>query len=179
MKFLERAHHCFFPRGECTVRMGSKAIIPLSCYCTIFDACPPCHKTLRLYASGCIGLPDSALRNPDLQTALAKLSQVSVPTAALRPMLGTLGSLTLTIANLLVLVFVEEAPGWVCMMTCNSDLLVTTCLLHYVINGDRARSQSASGDTKPDSSFEKTIFKDLQAPSADKSETLGAIPCLL
>lgn len=51
---------------------------------------------------------------------------------ALRTFIGSCATLSLSLANLIGVLAVAGEPGWVCLMACNADILLSVLVLHWV-----------------------------------------------
>ncbi|QDS77491.1 hypothetical protein FKW77_000158 [Venturia effusa] len=60
---------------------------------------------------------------------------------ARRTLVGCMVSLACTIMNLVVLVILDGEPAWLCLMLCNSDVLMNVLVIHWVAHADIERYQ--------------------------------------
>ncbi|KAF2629989.1 hypothetical protein BU25DRAFT_262511 [Macroventuria anomochaeta] len=59
---------------------------------------------------------------------------------AFRSLIGSLATLTTSVANLTVLMILRGEPGWICLMCCNADILFCVLVLHWVTSKDKPSS---------------------------------------
>lgn len=74
---------------------------------------------------------------------------------ASRSVVGSLATLTTSVANLTVLMVLRGEPGWICLMCCNVDILFCVLVLHWMTSKDKPASYAsthASLHNGPDSS---------------------------
>jgi hypothetical protein len=63
---------------------------------------------------------------------------------AFRSLIGSCATLTSSVANLTVIMVLKGEPGWICFIVCNSDILFTVSVLHWVTSKEnRAEGSSA------------------------------------
>ncbi|KAF2423288.1 hypothetical protein EJ08DRAFT_596287 [Tothia fuscella] len=55
---------------------------------------------------------------------------------ALRATLGSCVTLASSVANLLAILILKGEPGWICLISCNSDVLFNVLVLHWMTAGD-------------------------------------------
>lgn len=99
-------------------------------------------------------------------TANPKLNRM-----AFRSLVGSLATLTTSVANLTVLMVLRGEPGWICLMCCNADILFCVLVLHWVTSKDKPSSYAsthASHASKLDASQSKrgTPHRHSMAPGA-------------
>ncbi|UPX19266.1 uncharacterized protein EKO05_0009535 [Ascochyta rabiei] len=63
---------------------------------------------------------------------------------AFRSLVGSLATLTTSIANLTVLMVLRGEPGWVCLMCCNADILFCVLVLHWMTSKDKPVSSTST-----------------------------------
>ncbi|GAB1312988.1 hypothetical protein MFIFM68171_03198 [Madurella fahalii] len=67
-------------------------------------------------------------------------------TVALRTFVGCICTLSSSIVNLTVLMALGGEPGWICLMCCNSDILFSAIVIHWVTSRDNTSGQTAVSD---------------------------------
>ncbi|KAH6848359.1 hypothetical protein B0I37DRAFT_406114 [Chaetomium sp. MPI-CAGE-AT-0009] len=125
--------------GECIIGMQRPAMIPL----IVFDLLVNVYLTIIFLK------PLSSLysyKNFDRSPGSGRLK-----TMATRTFIGCICTLTSSIVNLSVLVGLNGEPGWVCLMCCNSDILFSAAMIHWVTSRDSTTSPHPSDDTIPSS----------------------------
>ncbi|KAL1836968.1 hypothetical protein VTJ49DRAFT_4432 [Mycothermus thermophilus] len=112
--------------GECIIGLKRQAILPL----IIFDLLVNVYLTIlflrplySIYAFKTYGRSPGSNR---------------LKTMALRTFIGCVCTLTSSIVNLSVLVALNGEPGWVCLMCCNSDILFSAVVIHWITSRDNA-----------------------------------------
>lgn len=68
----------------------------------------------------------------------------SLRVIALRTFVGACVTLVVTIANMSLLGILNGERGWMCLMLCNLDVLVSTSVLHWVTSVDKQGEMSTS-----------------------------------
>lgn len=63
---------------------------------------------------------------------------------ASRSLVGSLATLTTSVANLTVLMVLRGEPGWICLMCCNADILFCVLVLHWVTSKDKPSSYAST-----------------------------------
>ncbi|KAF3047410.1 hypothetical protein E8E12_004184 [Didymella heteroderae] len=63
---------------------------------------------------------------------------------AFRSLVGSLATLTTSVANLTVLMVLRGEPGWICLMCCNADILFCVLVLHWVTSKDKPTSYAST-----------------------------------
>ncbi|KAH6622851.1 hypothetical protein F5144DRAFT_632284 [Chaetomium tenue] len=125
--------------GECIIGMQRPAMIPL----IVFDLLVNVYLTIIFLK------PLSSLysyKNFDRAPGSRRLK-----TMATRTFIGCICTLASSIVNLSVLVGLNGEPGWVCLMCCNSDILFSAAVIHWVTSRDSTTSPHPSDDTVPSS----------------------------
>ncbi|KAK4038921.1 hypothetical protein C8A01DRAFT_17010, partial [Parachaetomium inaequale] len=110
--------------GECIIGMQRPAMIPL----IVFDL------LVNIYLTIIFLKPLSSLysyKNFDRAPGSRKLK-----TMAVRTFIGSICTLASSVVNLSVLVGLNGEPGWVCLMCCNSDILFSAAVIHWVTSRD-------------------------------------------
>ncbi|KAK0706839.1 hypothetical protein B0T26DRAFT_655751, partial [Lasiosphaeria miniovina] len=116
--------------GQCIIGMKKLAMIPL----IAFDLLVNVYLTILFL------IPLSKLysfRNFQQTRGSRRLK-----TVAMRTFVGSICTLTSSIANLSVLMALDGEPGWVCLMCCNSDILFSAVVIQWVTSRDGASSTS-------------------------------------
>ena len=94
---------------------------------------------LQSVASRIAKFVELSLRNIELYSyrnaANPKLNRM-----AFRSLVGSLATLTTSVANLTVLMVLRGEPGWICLMCCNADILFCVLVLHWVTSKDKPSS---------------------------------------
>ncbi|KAI9742615.1 MAG: hypothetical protein M1818_003756 [Claussenomyces sp. TS43310] len=113
--------------GVCIIGMRRKAMVPL----VIFDVLVNIYMTAlfiiplrRLYAYQ--NNPNSGLR-----------------TITFRTFVGSLATLTSSVVNLSILMILRGEAAWICLLSCNLDVLFSTLVLHWVTNKDTIEKKDA------------------------------------
>ncbi|KAJ4334342.1 hypothetical protein N0V95_009191 [Ascochyta clinopodiicola] len=95
---------------------------------------------------------------------------------AFRSLIGSLATLTTSVANLTVLMALRGEPGWICLMCCNADILFCVVVLHWVTSKDKPlQSTSAHASIKLSGTPRHTRPSALSARRSALPEKLGAI----
>ncbi|KAI9736295.1 MAG: hypothetical protein M1834_001181 [Cirrosporium novae-zelandiae] len=82
----------------------------------------------------------------------------AIRTVAVRTFFGSCGSLLSSIVNLVLLTLFNGEPGWVCLMSCNADVLFSAVVIHWVTTVDNASGQTNCSDpTLAESAGVRTI----------------------
>ncbi|KAF9701589.1 hypothetical protein EKO04_000771 [Ascochyta lentis] len=63
---------------------------------------------------------------------------------AFRTLVGSLATLTTSVANLTALMVLRGEPGWICLMCCNADILFCVVVLHWVTSKDKPSSWTST-----------------------------------
>ncbi|TEY86661.1 hypothetical protein BOTCAL_0004g00150 [Botryotinia calthae] len=111
-----------YENGECRIGMKQVAMIPL----IAFDILVNVYLTF-LFLVPLQGLY-SYKNNPNSQTR----------TVALRTFVGSCCALTSSVVNLTLLLVLKGEPGWICLMSCNLDILFSVLVLHWITSKDNA-----------------------------------------
>lgn len=72
---------------------------------------------------------------------------------ATRSLVGSLATLTTSVANLTVLMVLHGEPGWICLTCCNADILFCVLVLHWVASKEKPSSYTSTrstGNRSPD-----------------------------
>ncbi|KAH6637735.1 hypothetical protein C7974DRAFT_307105 [Boeremia exigua] len=92
---------------------------------------------------------------------------------AFRSLIGSLATLTTSVANLTVLMVLKGEPGWICLMCCNADILFCAVVLHWVTSKDKpssyASSRSRSRNLTLDGSPSTGAQRNSLVPAPEKS----------
>ncbi|QUC23821.1 uncharacterized protein UV8b_08062 [Ustilaginoidea virens] len=121
-----------FQDGQCIIGMKSLAMIPL----ISFDA------VVNVYLTMLFLIPLRNLysyRNMPHSPANTRLR-----TVAFRTFCGSVCALLSSITNLSVLVSLDGEPGWICLMSCNCDVLFSAIVIQWVTSKDNAGTRSSS-----------------------------------
>ncbi|KAK8903890.1 hypothetical protein QC760_007330 [Botrytis cinerea] len=111
-----------YENGECRIGMKQVAMIPL----IAFDILVNVYLTF-LFLVPLQGLY-SYKNNPNSQTRAV----------ALRTFVGSCCALTSSVVNLTLLLVLKGEPGWICLMSCNLDILFSVLVLHWITSKDNA-----------------------------------------
>lgn len=117
----------FNDNGTCIIGMQSKAMMPL----IIFDS------VVNLYLTMLFVIPLRSLYS------YKNTPNSTLRTIALRSFVGSLGTLTSSVANLTILMVLHGEAAWICLMCCNADILFSVLVLHWVTSKDSASGSSA------------------------------------
>ncbi|PHH65107.1 hypothetical protein CDD81_3238 [Ophiocordyceps australis] len=133
--------------GRCIIGMQGLAMVPL----ISFDAVVNVYLTMlfllplrRLYSFR------SMPRSP---------ANIRLRTIAFRTFCGAVFTLVSSIINLSVLLALNGEPGWVCLMSCNCDILFSAVVIQWVTSRDNAGTSSTT------SSRAATARRQLAGPS--------------
>lgn len=63
---------------------------------------------------------------------------------AVRSLIGSLATLTTSVADLTVLMMLRGEPGWICLMCCNADILFCVLVLHWVTSKEKRSSYTST-----------------------------------
>ncbi|KAG7294302.1 hypothetical protein NEMBOFW57_004373 [Staphylotrichum longicolle] len=96
-------------------------------------------------------------------------------TMATRTFIGCICTLISSIVNLSVLVGLNGEPGWVCLMCCNSDILFSAVVIHWVTSRD-STTTTAPDDTIPASSPRNNPKNNTATHLSSPGDELSAIP---
>ncbi|GAB7350176.1 hypothetical protein MBLNU459_g0839t2 [Dothideomycetes sp. NU459] len=97
----------------------------------------------------------------------------SLRTIAIRTFVGSCTTLAVTIANVLILGVLHGERGWVCLVVCNVDILVSACVLHWVTSVDRQGEMSTvRSQVDPRSSAQVTSRGPLRRTTLDTPDDL-------
>jgi len=107
--------------GMCIIGIKLIAIIPL----VVFDVIVNVYLTI-LFLVPLWGL--HSFRNK-LNMALRR--------TALRAFIGSCVTLSTSVANLLTLIILKGEPGYICLMCCNADILLSVLVLHWMTSKDQ------------------------------------------
>jgi len=108
-------------KGMCIIGLEAISMIPL----IAFDVVVNVYLTI-LFLVPLWGL--YSFRNK-LNMALRRM--------ALRAFIGSVVTLSSSVANLLTIMLLKGEPGYICLMCCNADILFSVVVLHWMISGDR------------------------------------------
>ncbi|KAJ9141846.1 Ring finger domain protein [Pleurostoma richardsiae] len=124
--------------GQCVIGMKKVAMIPL----IGFDGLVNVYLTILFLIplSGLYSFKNEQKTRPS----------VRLRTIAMRTFIGSLCTLASSIVNLTVLMVLDGEPGWVCLMCCNSDILFSAIVIHWVTSQDHAASAANNTSTATD-----------------------------
>jgi hypothetical protein len=71
-------------------------------------------------------------------------TNISLRKMAFRTFIGTLATLTSSVANLTILMVLKGEPGWICLMCCNADILFSVLVLHWVTQIDNNNNNKST-----------------------------------
>ncbi|KAL2264040.1 hypothetical protein VTK26DRAFT_3078 [Humicola hyalothermophila] len=111
---------------ECIIGMQRPAMIPL----IVFDLVVNIYLTI-IFLRPLSGL--YSYKNVEHAPGSRRLK-----TMAVRTFVGCICTSTSSIVNLSVLAGLNGEPGWVCLVCCNSDILFSAIVIHWVIFRDDA-----------------------------------------
>lgn len=96
---------------------------------------------------------------------------------ALRTFIGSCATLSLSLANLIGVLAVAGEPGWVCLMACNADILLSVLVLHWVtaFDGTDAHNTAFESFRHASDANEKQLPCDV-APRVDIARFPGVSP---
>ncbi|CAG9992137.1 unnamed protein product [Clonostachys byssicola] len=140
--------------GMCIIGMERSVLIPL----VIFEV------IVNLYLTTTFLIPIRNLHSYDHNPRLKKM--------VVRTFVGSLATLTSTVVNIVMMTVLNGEPAWMCFMICNTDILFTTLVLHWVtvsdsVGNSQNKSPRAPGhsygyshnNTNPDDSTNRTSLK--------------------
>lgn len=118
--------------GVCIIGMKNLAMIPLITFDTIVNA----YLTIlfliplrKLYSFK--NMPCSAVN-------------LRLRTIAVRTFCGAVFTLMSSVVNLSTLMALDGEPGWVCLMSCNCDILFSAIVIQWVTSRDNAGTSSST-----------------------------------
>ncbi|KAI9727430.1 MAG: hypothetical protein M1834_008374 [Cirrosporium novae-zelandiae] len=134
--------------GTCIIGMERIAIIPL----LSFDV------LLNVYLTILFLIP--LIKSYSSRKDVVPMTE-ALRTVAFRTFWGCCGSLLSSIVNITVLIILNGEPGWICLTSCNSDILFTVIVFHWVTTVDvvgrrcppKNRVPELSGTTIPANSL--------------------------
>jgi len=68
---------------------------------------------------------------------------------ALRAFIGSCVTLSTSVANLLTLLILKGEPGYICLMCCNADILLSVLVLHWMTSKDQDHPSPTVGQETP------------------------------
>lgn len=119
--------------GKCVIGMQRPVLIPL----VSFDLAVNVYLTVLFL----IPLRSSYSFNMDKTTGNAKLRDLVV-----RTFIGAVTSTVTCLLNITIMMALDGEPGWVCLMSCNIDLLFDAVIVQYVTFRDKSGEQSTISD---------------------------------
>ncbi|KAL7902603.1 hypothetical protein HDV63DRAFT_23855 [Trichoderma sp. SZMC 28014] len=123
--------------GECIIGMEKVSMIPL----ITFDALVNVYLTIMFL------IPLKRLYS---YTNMAKTrANIRLRTVAFRTFCGTVCTLVSSIVNLSVLMARKGEPGWICLMSCNCDILFSVIVIQWVTSRDNAGTASINSSGEP------------------------------
>ncbi|RYC61829.1 hypothetical protein CHU98_g4370 [Xylaria longipes] len=125
--------------GECVVGMQKIAMIPLIGFDTLINVGARTFCAVVSTADGNrpTSLFCSLFRSASFYNTPAK-SQLRH--MAIRSFIGALCTLASSIANLTVLMVLDGEAGWVCLMCCNTDILISALVVQWVTSKETSAS---------------------------------------
>ncbi|KAL9489554.1 hypothetical protein ACSS6W_001831 [Trichoderma asperelloides] len=124
--------------GQCIIGMETVSMIPL----ISFDA------LINVYLTIMFLIP---LKKLYAFTKMARTrANIRLRTVAFRTFCGTVCTLVSSVVNLSVLMARNGEPGWICLMSCNCDILFSVIVIQWVTSRDNAgtASTSSSGEAR-------------------------------
>ncbi|KAL3425513.1 hypothetical protein PVAG01_02304 [Phlyctema vagabunda] len=122
----------FSPDGMCLIGMEKKAMIPL----IAFDV------VVNVYLTVLFIIP---LRS---QYSYQNNGDSVLRVITFRTFVGSVGTLTSSVANLTVIMVLQGEPAWICFICCNAEILFAVLVLHWVTNKDKQKAGTGSGASK-------------------------------
>ncbi|KID63333.1 hypothetical protein MAN_07534, partial [Metarhizium hybridum] len=118
--------------GECIIGMKSFAMIPL----ISFDA------VVNVYLTIIFLIP---LRNLYSYKNMPRThANMRLRTIAFRTFCGAVCTLLSSIVNLCALMSLDGEPGWVCLVSCNCDIIFSAAVIQWVTSKDNMGTSTAS-----------------------------------
>ncbi|KAF3770176.1 hypothetical protein M406DRAFT_241925, partial [Cryphonectria parasitica EP155] len=117
-----------FDEGECVIGMERRALLPL----ITFDL------VLNVYLTLLFLIPVTALHSFRIKQRTQRRTEIH--RMAVRTFFGSMCTLTSSIVNLSVLTVLNGEPGWLCLLCCNSDVLFSALMVHWVTSHDHIGS---------------------------------------
>ncbi|KAI8948579.1 hypothetical protein F4801DRAFT_581336 [Xylaria longipes] len=114
--------------GECVVGMQKIAMIPLIGFDTLINA----YLTILFLIPICRVHHSQSFYNTPAKSQLRHM--------AIRSFIGALCTLASSIANLTVLMVLDGEAGWVCLMCCNTDILISALVVQWVTSKETSAS---------------------------------------
>ncbi|OAQ72995.2 hypothetical protein VFPPC_12906 [Pochonia chlamydosporia 170] len=118
--------------GECIIGMKSFAMIPLISFDTV----------VNVYLTIIFLIPLRKLYS--YKNMPRTHANMRLRTIAFRTFCGAVCTLLSSMINLSVLMSLDGEPGWVCLMSCNCDILFSAAVIQWVTSKDNAGTSSAS-----------------------------------
>ncbi|KAL3419309.1 hypothetical protein PVAG01_09531 [Phlyctema vagabunda] len=118
----------FTEEGVCIIGMERKAMIPL----IIFDV------IVNVYLTVLFIIP---LRK---QHSYQNNADSALRTVTFRTFIGSVGTLTSSIVNLTVVMVLQGEPAWICFICCNTEILFSVVVLHWVTSKDKPKGSTLS-----------------------------------
>ncbi|KAJ2895575.1 hypothetical protein MKZ38_006325 [Zalerion maritima] len=119
--------------GQCIIGMERISMIPLISFDTL----------INVYLTILFLLP---LMNLYSFKNLPKTpSNVCLRTCAMRTFIGAAATLVSSLVNLTVLMVLKGEPGWLCLMCCNTDIIFSAIVIHWVTSKDQASTSRSRG----------------------------------
>ncbi|KID91563.1 hypothetical protein MGU_01533 [Metarhizium guizhouense ARSEF 977] len=118
--------------GECIIGMKSFAMIPLISFDTV----------VNVYLTIIFLIP---LRNLYSYKNMPRThANMRLRTIAFRTFCGAVCTLLSSIVNLCALMSLDGEPGWVCLMSCNCDIIFSAAVIQWVTSKDNMGTSTAS-----------------------------------
>ncbi|CAH0042504.1 unnamed protein product [Clonostachys rhizophaga] len=121
--------------GMCIIGMERAVLIPL----VIFEV------IVNLYLTTTFLVPIRNLHSYDHNPRLKKM--------VIRTFVGSLATLTSTVVNIVMMTVLNGEPAWMCFMICNTDILFTTLVLHWVTVSDSVGTSQNESPRTPGHSY--------------------------
>ncbi|KAJ4990722.1 hypothetical protein SVAN01_03731 [Stagonosporopsis vannaccii] len=135
-------------RGVCIIGMQKIAMLPLITF----------EVVVNIYLTLLFILPLRRLYSYR-HNANPKLNRM-----AFRSLVGSLATLTTSVANLTVLMVLRGEPGWICLMCCNADILFCVVVLHWVTSKDKPSSYASTRGSRGNTNTNATATATADGP---------------
>ncbi|TWU78715.1 hypothetical protein ED733_006301 [Metarhizium rileyi] len=148
--------------GECIIGMESFVMIPLMSFDTV----------VNVYLTIIFLIPLRKLYS--YKNMPRSHANIRLRTVAFRTFCGAVCTLLSSIINLSALVSLHGEPGWVCLISCNCDILFSAAIIQWVTSKDNAgtsTASSASGAVNGRETFGHDFARPLTPGAAHSSAT--------
>ncbi|KAH6658237.1 hypothetical protein BKA67DRAFT_656445 [Truncatella angustata] len=123
----------YIENGKCVIGMQRPVLIPL----VSFDLAVNVYLTILFL----IPLRSTYSFNMDKTSGNAKLRDL-----VFRTFIGAVTSTITCALNIIIMMALNGEPGWVCLMSCNIDLLFDAIIVQYVTTRDNQGTQTTVSD---------------------------------